>query len=123
MQNNLKQIVPENYRFAYQGLSRTTFGSQFAEEENETGWNQFEERMYYIRIGRWMNFELGVQYASLYMAKGNNPTSIVDPDEQWKRKKTIRKAEKIGLSTDDVYQVRDGLFPTFYDYHIQIPFK
>ena len=41
-----REITEENYRFGYQG--------QFAEKDEETGWNSFELRMYDPVIGRWL---------------------------------------------------------------------
>ncbi len=60
------------YRYAYQG--------EFAEKDEETGWNAFELRMYDPVIGRWLSTDPAEQYASPYLAMGNNPMSRVDPD-------------------------------------------
>ena len=62
----------EKYRFGYQG--------EFAEQDDETGWNAFELRMYDSKIGRWMAPDPYGQHWSSYMAMGNNPMSLVDPD-------------------------------------------
>ena len=62
----------EQYRYGYQG--------QFAEEDSETGWNQFELRMWDGRIGRWMSTDPYGQYHSPYLGMGNNPVFNVDPD-------------------------------------------
>jgi RHS repeat-associated protein len=63
------------YRFGYQG--------QFAEKDQETGYNQFEARLYDGRIGRWLNPDPDGQHWSLYLGMGNNPVMGVDPDGQW----------------------------------------
>jgi RHS repeat-associated protein len=63
---------PDNYRFGYQG--------QFAEKDQETGYNQFELRLYDARIGRFPNPDPYRQYWSSYMAMGNNPVNGLDPD-------------------------------------------
>ena len=60
------------YRFGYQG--------EFAEQDDETGWNAFELRMYDSQIGRWMAPDPYGQYWSPYVGMGNNPESGVDPD-------------------------------------------
>jgi|GEM_PF-6885305 len=61
------------YRFGYQG--------QFAEDETEeTGYNNFELRMYDSRIGRWFALDPYNQYWSGYVGMGNNPINGVDPD-------------------------------------------
>jgi RHS repeat-associated protein len=60
------------YRFGYQG--------QFAEKDEETGWNHFELREYDAVIGRWTATDPANQYWSSYIGMGNNPISGVDPD-------------------------------------------
>jgi RHS repeat-associated protein len=59
------------YRFGYQG--------QFAEKDEETGWNHFELREYDAVIGRWMVPDPFGQYWSPYVSMGNNPVNLVDP--------------------------------------------
>ena len=68
----------KNYRNSYQG--------QFAEKDEETGWNNFELRMYDSRIGRWMSTDPYGQHASPYVGMGNNPVSGLDPDGGWDSK-------------------------------------
>jgi RHS repeat-associated protein len=60
------------YRFGYQG--------QYAEKDEETGWNHFELREYDPVIGRWTAKDPYAQYWSPYLAMGNNPVSSSDPD-------------------------------------------
>jgi len=67
-----REILTEPYRFGYQG--------QFAEEDTETGWNAFDLRMYDARFGRWLSPDPYGQFASPYLAMGNNPVSGTDPD-------------------------------------------
>ncbi len=62
----------ERYRFGYQG--------EFAEQDDETGWNAFELRMYDSKIGRWMATDPYGQHWSPYVGMGNNPINGVDPD-------------------------------------------
>jgi RHS repeat-associated protein len=62
----------EKYRFGYQG--------QFAEMDEETGWNAFEARSYDPVIGRWMRPDPAREFWSLYLAMGNDPVLFVDPD-------------------------------------------
>ncbi|MEQ9425051.1 MAG: RHS repeat-associated core domain-containing protein [Cyclobacteriaceae bacterium] len=66
------QKPDENYRFGYQG--------EFAEEDDETGWNQFEARMYDAMIGRWLSVDPARQFASPYLGMGNDPLNGIDPD-------------------------------------------
>ncbi len=65
----------EGYRFGYQG--------QFAEKDEETGWNAFELRMYDPVVGRWLSIDKYRQFASPYMGMGNNPIIGIDPDGGW----------------------------------------
>jgi RHS repeat-associated protein len=65
----------EHYRYGYQ--------SQFAEKDEETGWNAFEARMWESTIGRWMAVDPSRQYPSLYLGMGNNPINGVDIDGGW----------------------------------------
>ncbi len=66
------EVAPDNYRYGYQG--------QFAEKDEETGWNAFELRMYDPVIGRWLGPDPYRQFYSAYVGMGNNPVSGVDPD-------------------------------------------
>ncbi|WP_456459468.1 RHS repeat-associated core domain-containing protein [Reichenbachiella sp.] len=70
----------EPYRFGYQG--------QFAEEDEETGFNHFEAREYDATIGRWMAVDPHRQFASPYLGMGNNWMNGVDRDgrDWWKNK-------------------------------------
>jgi RHS repeat-associated protein len=67
-----RQIQREFYRFGYQG--------QFAEKDDETGWNHFELREYDPVIGRWTATDPKRQFFSPYVGMGNNPINGVDPD-------------------------------------------
>ncbi|WP_299223298.1 RHS repeat-associated core domain-containing protein [uncultured Aquimarina sp.] len=59
-----------DYRYAYQGQ----------EKDPETGKEAFQLRLWDSRIGRWLTTDPAGQYASPYMAMGNNPISRIDPD-------------------------------------------
>ena len=61
-----------HYRYGYQG--------EFSEEDEETGWNSFELRMYDPVVARWISPDPARQYASPYVSMGNNPINLVDPD-------------------------------------------
>lgn len=60
------------YRFGYQG--------QFAEKDEETGWNHFELREYDPVIGRWLVPDPYGVHWSPYLAMNNNPVNSVDPN-------------------------------------------
>ncbi|HBH49098.1 MAG TPA: hypothetical protein DDX98_10680, partial [Bacteroidales bacterium] len=57
--------------FGYQG--------QFAEKDEETGYNSFELRLYDARIGRWLTTDPYGQFWSPYLGMANNPVSAIDP--------------------------------------------
>lgn len=67
-----REINREKYRFGYQG--------EFAEKDEETGWNSFELRNYDPVIGRWLTVDPAGQFASPYLSMGNNPMSQIDRD-------------------------------------------
>jgi RHS repeat-associated protein len=62
-------------KYGYQGV--------FSEEEDETGWNEFELRNYDPQIGRWLSVDPADQFSSPYLAMGNNPISVYDKDGAW----------------------------------------
>ncbi len=63
-----------------QGANRYRFGYQGIEHDPETGWNAFALRNYDPRMGRWFNPDPYGQHYSPYLAMGNNPVSMIDPD-------------------------------------------
>ncbi|MBT1686910.1 LamG-like jellyroll fold domain-containing protein [Dawidia soli] len=63
--------VNKRYRHGYQG--------QFAEHDEETGWNHFEMREYDPIIGRWLVPDPQDVHWSPYLAMNNNPVNSVDP--------------------------------------------
>jgi RHS repeat-associated protein len=67
-----KATTPGEYRFGYQG--------QFSEKDEETGYNQFELRLWDGRLGRWLTTDPAGQYASPYLGMGNSPVNRIDPD-------------------------------------------
>jgi len=69
---NDRRITREKHRFGYQG--------QFAEKDEETGWNHFEVRNYDPIIGRWFSIDPKRQFYSPYIGMGNNPINGFDSD-------------------------------------------
>ncbi|MEN1786314.1 MAG: RHS repeat-associated core domain-containing protein [Bacteroidota bacterium] len=65
---NLKDA--NQYRYGYQG--------QYAKKDPETGKEAFQLRMYDSRIGRWLTTDPMGEFASPYLAMGNNP-ALTDP--------------------------------------------
>jgi len=58
--------------FNYQG--------DYSEEEANTGWDEFDLRMYDPQIGRWASTDPYGEFASPYIGMGNDPVNTVDPD-------------------------------------------
>ena len=85
-------IVQEQHQYAFgaplPGLSYTVgstryrhgYQGQFADKDEETGFDSFELRLYNSRIGRWMAPDPYGQFDSPYVGMGNNPVMGVDPD-------------------------------------------
>jgi RHS repeat-associated protein len=60
------------YRFGYQG--------QFAERDTVTQWSHFQLREYDARLARWLIVDPYRQHYSPYLAMGNNPLFLIDPN-------------------------------------------
>jgi RHS repeat-associated protein len=72
-----REILDEKYRYGYQG--------QFAEKEEVAGWFEFDLRMYDARFSRWISPDPYGQYYSPYLAMGNDPINLLDPDGGYSR--------------------------------------
>ena len=59
-------------RYNYQG--------DFAEEDEETGYNEFALRNFDPQTGRWIQPDPYNEFASGYTGMGNDPVNSVDPD-------------------------------------------
>ncbi len=59
-------------RYGYQG--------DYSEEDGETGYQEFDLRMYDPQIGRWISPDPYDEFASPYVGMGNDPVNNVDPD-------------------------------------------
>ncbi|MCR5886648.1 peptidoglycan DD-metalloendopeptidase family protein [Hymenobacter sp. J193] len=68
-------VGTKKYRHGYQG--------QYADKDDETGYDAFELRLYNSRIGRWTSYDPEGQFHSPYVGMGNNPVSGVDIDGGW----------------------------------------
>lgn len=60
-----------DYRYGYQGQEKS---------QNDVNWEQFELRLYNHDLGRWSSPDPYGQFHSPYLAMGNNPVSMVDPN-------------------------------------------
>jgi len=67
-----RQVTREDYRYGYQG--------QYAEKDEETGYNSFQLRQYDARFGRWLSTDPYGQFWSPYVGMGNIPNMGIDPD-------------------------------------------
>ncbi|UYZ62540.1 leucine-rich repeat domain-containing protein [Hymenobacter weizhouensis] len=65
-------VGSKRYRHGYQG--------QYAERDEQTGYESFELRLYHSRLGRWMSYDPYGEFHSPYVGMGNNPISTTDPD-------------------------------------------
>ncbi|MFT6936525.1 MAG: RHS repeat-associated protein [Saprospiraceae bacterium] len=88
-----------DYRYAYQGQ----------EKDPETGWEAFELRMYDGRVGRWMTTDPYSQYHSPYLAMGNNPVKMIDPDGGFSYWKPDRNGNLIAEKGDNALTLADYL--------------
>lgn len=75
------------YRFGYQGqfAEDETYSIKYTDKDGktqykETGFHNFEARMYDSKNGRWLTTDPARQHWSPYLAMGNNPIRSVDPD-------------------------------------------
>jgi RHS repeat-associated protein len=65
-----KRIAAQTYKFAYQGIQK----------DATTGWSMFELRSFDTRTARWSAPDPYMQHYSPYLAMGNNPVSMIDPN-------------------------------------------
>ncbi|NML21843.1 hypothetical protein HHL16_13210 [Pseudoflavitalea sp. G-6-1-2] len=63
----------------YRQQIRYGFQAEFSEEEEESGYNEFELRMYDPQTARWTGTDPFDQFASPYIGMGNNPANLLDP--------------------------------------------
>jgi len=64
-------VVGQKGRYGYQG--------DFAEKDEETGWNHFELREYDAAVGRWLSVDPYGEFYSPYNGMGNDPINRWDP--------------------------------------------
>ncbi len=55
------------------------YQGDYAEFDDETGWNEFELRNYDAQIGRFTGIDPYDQFASGYVGMGNDPVNLTDP--------------------------------------------
>jgi RHS repeat-associated protein len=87
------RITEENHYYAYgqkiSGIGGRSMGKldnkykyqgAYAEEEEETGWNEFDLRMYDPQTGRWTGADPYDEFASPYLGMGADPVNNFDED-------------------------------------------
>jgi RHS repeat-associated protein len=87
------RIVEENAYYPYglkikgisakaidKGENKYGYQGEFAEDEEETGWDEFDLRTYDPQIGRWNGMDPYEQFASPYIGIGSDPINNIDPD-------------------------------------------
>jgi RHS repeat-associated protein len=67
-----RAVNKKENKYGYQGV--------FAEEDVETGYDEFDLRTYDPQIGRWIGPDQYDEFASPYIGMGNDPVSLTDPD-------------------------------------------
>jgi RHS repeat-associated protein len=95
------RITEENHYYAYglkiAGISSTKVGDvnegelknrrqyqgAFSEYDEDIQWNDFALRNYDPQIARWLQQDPYQQFASPYVALGNDPVNMIDPDGGW----------------------------------------
>ncbi len=93
IEHQVGSLVAENHFYPYgqrnDALSWTRpylrsygrgYQGQNTRFDEETGYDNFELRLYDSRIGRWLSTDPMGQYHSPYVGMGNNPVNRVDPD-------------------------------------------
>lgn len=93
--NELKTDDDIIYRYGYQG--------GFSEKDDETGWNHFEAREYDPVIGRWTSADPERQFHSPYLAMGNNPVMLADPNGKILPVLLVWAAKKVGVTALQEY--------------------
>jgi RHS repeat-associated protein len=92
------------YRYGYQG--------QYAEKDEETGWNHFELREYDAIIGRFTSVDPARQFYSSYIGMGNDPVNGIDPDGGTTFDQGINLKGEIvydnGINNGNVFLVNEG---------------
>jgi len=96
------------------GISTTAFNKlankyhyqgDYSEEEEVTGWNEFDLRMYDPQLGRWTGVDPNDQFFSPYIGMGNDPVSNVDPTG----------GEAFGGTDPPPFNVRAAVRSLFYE--------
>ncbi|MCC5939271.1 MAG: hypothetical protein JJU34_18475 [Lunatimonas sp.] len=71
-------LIARNFVRAGEKETKELFQGKAYEEL--TGWYDFHARQYDAALGRWFGVDPQDQFASPYLAMGNNPVMMVDPD-------------------------------------------
>lgn len=77
------RIAGTSAKAAFKPAAKYGYQGDYALEDAETGYNEFDLRTYDPQIGRFINADLYDQFASQYMGMGNDPVNTVDPSGGW----------------------------------------
>ena|GEM_PF-5906836 len=91
--------------YGYQGA--------YSGQDEQTGWNVFELRMYDSRIGRWLSTDPYQQYWSPYVGMGNDWVNQVDPNggqAEWKRDGKGNLIAEKGDNLSTLHKYFDGKY-------------
>ena len=61
------------------GENKYGYQGKYSEEDDETGWNEFDLRMYNPQTGVWSGVDPMDEFASPYIGMGANPVNLTDP--------------------------------------------
>ena len=67
-------------RAALKPKTKEGYQGDFAEQDDETGYNEFDLRIYDPQIGRWIQVDPYDEYPNGYAGMGNNSINDIDPD-------------------------------------------
>jgi RHS repeat-associated protein len=84
---------------------RHWYQGDYSELDPETGLQAFDLRMYSSRIGRWLSVDPYAQYWSPYLAMGNNPVGMIDPDGGYSK---FGAWWRSGFNSNNISQRADG---------------
>jgi len=79
--------------------------------EDLTKWYDFHARQYDAALGRWFGTDPQNQFASPYLAMGNNPVSLVDPDGEF-----VIPLMIVGAFMNTIFQNATGNVNNFGDF-------
>jgi len=93
------------YTWLRDGEKENLYGYQGKEYDSLTRWHDFHARQYDGALGRWFAVDPQDQFASPYLAMGDNPVMMVDPDGEFAIAPFLITAFKIYQYASAAYNV------------------